>query len=59
MGTFSQDVKYIAPCTFCDIFDVKCPLSDAKRVFSFFPEQMNVWYVSRDVGFVRFTAVLT
>ncbi len=23
----SQDAKYIPPCSFCDIFDVKCPMS--------------------------------
>ncbi len=43
VGTFLQDAKYVTPYTFCDIFDVKCPLSGAKRVFGFFPlEQMNV-----------------
>lgn len=26
-GTFLQDAQYVAPCTFRDIFDVKCPLS--------------------------------
>ncbi len=37
MLTFLQDEKYIAPCMFRDIFNVKCPLSDAKRVFVVVP----------------------
>ncbi len=37
VGTFSQEAKYAAPCVFQDIFNVKYPLSGAKRVFGFFP----------------------
>ncbi len=33
LGTFSQDAKYVVPCTFRDIFDVTCRLSGAKSVF--------------------------
>ncbi len=32
---FLQNVKYLVPCRFRDVFDVKCPLSGAKRVFGF------------------------
>ncbi len=41
LGTFLQDVKYVVSCTFRDMFDVKCLLSGAKRVFT----QMNVHMV--------------
>ncbi len=37
VGTFSQEAKYAAPCVFQDIFNVRYPLSGAKRVFGFFP----------------------
>ncbi len=44
--TFLQDAKYVAPCTFHDIFDVKCPLWVALKEYSFFPpEQMNLHMV--------------
>lgn len=46
MGTFLQDAKYIAPCVFRDIFNVKCPLSEQMNIYS-------IWCILGDVGFVR------
>ncbi len=57
MGNFSQDVKYIAPCMFCDIFDVKCPLSGSKRVFSFSPGEDERVYGTFHVMLVLYVSL--